>query len=310
MGAYEGVLKTVIPVALMIATGMICRKKRVVLKQGTDGIKSLIVNVCLPAVLFGAFYRTDFNADNALIAAVMYALCAAALGLGFVFKKALKFKARTAPFLTSGFEAGMLGYALYTLLFGADKISYFASVDLGQVLFVFTAYVTLLKKDDGGSVRDSLKTAAKSPVIISIVLGVLFGATGLGRLIGQSAAGGTVQYIIDFIKAPTAAAILFVVGYEIEFVRSDIRPVLSVIMFRMAAVGVLGAAALFALCESIPVNGYMKWAFILMFVLPPPFVLPVYVKSDSENAFISATLSLYTALSLIAFLGISVISKI
>jgi len=63
----------------------------------------------------------------------------------------------------------------------------------------------------------------------------------------------------------------------------------------------LGAAVIFGLGALMPMSDALKWAFVLMFMLPPPYVLPVYVEDDRENGFVSTTLSLYTVLSLAAF---------
>ncbi len=301
-----GILKMILPVLIMIAVGAVCRKKGVVQRQGVAGLKALIVNVCLPAVLIGAFYRAQYSIDIVVTALSMFVICLAALGLGFLVKRFSKAKMRSTPFLMTGFEAGMLGYALFTLLFGAARITYFATADLGQVLFVFTVYLVLLKKE--ASFKDSVKTMVKSPVIISIVLGVVIGATGLGRMVDASAAGETVSYIFEFIAAPTAVLILFVIGYELELKKLNLRITLSTLLARAALMALLCVALLAAIGLIITVSEYLKWALILMFVLPPPFIIPIFVDNSDENAYVSATLSSYTVLSLIAFALIAYLS--
>jgi hypothetical protein len=214
----------------------------------------------------------------------------------------------TVPFLFTGFEAGMLGYALYTLLFGADAVSDFATVDLGQVLFVFTVYLSILKGQKQGSVKQTIKGMVTSPVIISIAIGVILGATGLGSLISASPAGPIVLGIFDFIAAPTAAVILFVVGYELEFGQAKLKLALSVVFMRIVMMAALGALVLLGLSAVIHVSETLKWAIILMFMLPPPFVLPIFGRNEDESAFVSASLSISTLLSLAAFTVIAVLS--
>jgi predicted permease len=305
MDILSGILKTIIPVILLLAIGMICKRKNLIQKSAIDGLKFLVVNICLPAVLFSAFYKAAFSVDIVIITITMFLLCCAVLGLGFLFKKAFRFQARTMPFLMSGFEAGMLGYALYTLLFGADAITSFATVDLGQVLFVFTVYIVLLRKNSGGTLKSSLAAMIKSPVIIAVLAGVVIGAAGLGHMLSQTGAGEVVQYTLDLIKAPTAVLILLVVGYEIGFAKSNIRSILSVVFLRLITMGILCAAIILSIGPVIHMSKTILWAFILMFLLPPPFVLPVYVESEDENAFITSTLSVYTVLALIGFIVIA-----
>ncbi len=308
MDKFLGVVKMILPVLLMLPVGMICRKTGVVKKAGVDGLKALVVNITLPAVLFKAFYSTTYTTANIIITVTMFAVCLAALGIGFLFKRAARLPMRTSPFLMTGFEAGMLGYALYTLLFGAENIASFAMVDLGQVLFVFTVFLSLLKKDESGSFGQTLKSMAKSPVLVSIVLGVIIGATGLGAQLGNSPAGDIVSHAFDFIAAPTAVVILFVVGYELQFSLAGIGAALAAVFSRFAVMALLGAAVIFGLGALMPMSENLKWAFVLMFMLPPPYVLPVYVADDSESAFVSTTLSLSTVLSLAAFAVIAALA--
>lgn len=307
MDKLIGVLQMILPVMLMLFIGMICRKKGIVQKQGIAALKALVVNITLPAVLIKAFYTASYGLGIVVTALSMFAVCLAALGLGFAFKKFTKTQMTTVPFLFTGFEAGMLGYALYTLLFDADAVTDFATVDLGQVLFVFTVYLTVLNGDARRSPKAVIKGMVSSPVIISIAIGVLLGATGLAGIINASPAGSIVMGALDFIAAPTAAVILFVVGFELEFKKAKLSLALSVVFSRLIIMAVLCVLVLFGLGAVIPVSETLKWAVILMFLLPPPFVLPIFGKNENENAFVSASLSLSTLLSLAAFAVIAVL---
>ena len=307
MDKLIGVVKMILPVLLMLPIGVICRKTGIIKKAGVDGLKALVVNITLPAVLFKAFYSTTYSTANIIITLTMFVICLLALSIGYLFKRAVRSRMRTLPFLLTGYEAGMLGYALYTLLFGAENIASFAMVDLGQVLFVFTVFLSLLKKGEGVSLGQTLMSMAKSPVMVSILLGVIVGATGLGALLNSSPAGGIVSHAFDFIAAPTAVVILFVVGYELRFNREGIVVALTTVLTRFAVMVLLGAAVVFGLGALMPLSDNLKWAFVLMFMLPPPYVLPVYVEDDSESAYVSSALSLSTVLSLAAFAVIAAV---
>lgn len=305
MEPLTGVLKVVLPVILMLGIGIVCRKTGLLKKSGIDGLKAVVVNVFLPAVLIKAFYQAEYSLRIVIIAAAMFLVCLLALALGFGVKKAIKGGARSLPFLMTGFEAGMLGYALYALLFGS--VTPFATVDLGQVLFVFTVYFTLLKRNEGGTLKGSLKAMATSPVILAIAAGVALGASGLGQAIGASNAGPIVQGVLDFISAPTAAVILLVVGYELELKKGCILRALAAAGIRLAVMGALCALVLLGVGLLTPVDQPLFWAFILMFLLPPPFVLPVFARGEDESAFVSATLSLSALIALAAFAVITII---
>jgi predicted permease len=139
-------------------------------------------------VLLKAFATTQYTFMDIVIPLMMFAVCFIAWALGKAAGKALHLGSRFVPFLTTGFEAGMLGYALFNMLYGASRTAEFARIDLGQVLFVFTLYKVLLgleghEKADMGRL---LKEMALSPIIIAIFAGVLLGATGLYQALAPS----------------------------------------------------------------------------------------------------------------------------
>ena len=88
------------------------------------------------------------------------------------------------PFTLTGYEAGMLGYALFGILLGSDKITQFALMDIGHVLAIFTVYVALVKSVGGTrqTAGEAIKGILTTPVLIGIVLGVVFSVTGIGGL--------------------------------------------------------------------------------------------------------------------------------
>ena len=49
-------------------------------------------------------------------------------------------------------------------------------------------------------------------------------------------------------------------------------------------------------------------AVMVLFVLPPPFVIPVFRKAPDESGYVSAALSLHTLLSLAATAAIAAFS--
>jgi predicted permease len=298
-------LKVILPVILMLGAGILCRKTNVLRPSGVAGLKAAVMNVFLPAVLISAFWRAEYTPRIIIVTAVMFAVCIAALAAGFGAKTLLRGSTGTLPFLTSGFEAGMLGYALYGLLF--TSITPFATVDLAQVLFVFTVYFTLLKKGEGGTVKSSLAAMAKTPVLYAIIAGVTIGASGLGASMANTAAGGIVQRVLDFVAAPTSAVILLVVGCELELKRGFLARALAASGTRLVIMAVLCALTLGIVGLLTSLDAPLFWAIILMFLLPPPFVLSVFVRDEKEGAFVSATLSIYTLFSLAAFAVITVI---
>ncbi len=300
------VLKTILPVIVMLAIGMLARRKKLIAREGVDAMKSVVVNITLPAVLLNAFATTRYTLMDVVIPLMMFAVCLAAWALGKAAARLLRMPSRFVPFLTTGFEAGMLGYALFNMLYGSARTAEFARIDLGQVLFVFTAYKLLLGLEGREKARPGalLKEMALSPIILAIVCGVLLGATGLYRALEPSGAAGLISACADFVAAPTSAIILLAIGYDLVLGDIPWLNTLKVVGVRFAIMMLLRLALVAVLGWLWPRAG-LGAAVNVMFILPPPFVLPVFADDADQRVYVSSALSVST---LVAILGFGVLA--
>ena len=296
------VLKTILPVMVMLGIGILCRSRRIITREGINALKNVVVNICLPAVLLNAFATTRYTLMDVVIPLLMFLVCVAAWALGRAVGKLLKMPSRFVPFLTTGFEAGMLGYALFNMLYGAGRTAEFARIDLGQVLFVFTLYKVLLGLD--GSKKTDTKTLLRdmafSPIILAIAAGVLLGATGLYEALKPSGVSAVFDACVSFISAPTSAIILLAIGYDL--VLSDIpwRETLKVVALRLVIMLALRTALLWLLGALWPAVD-LTAAVNVMFILPPPFVLPVFADDADQRTYVSSALSVSTLVAIAGF---------
>ena len=302
------ILRIILPVMLMLLIGMLCRKKRIIDRSGIDALKTVAVQIGLPAVLLHTFAAAEYSLATLIVPLIMFLLCVLAWLLGKALGKKLNLQNRFVPFLTTGFEAGMLGYALFTLLYGTERLADFARIDLGQVLFVFTLYKVLLGMEgkEKPDPRRLFREMALSPIILAIVAGVLLGVTGVYQALIPSGAAGVLDACTDFISAPVSALILLAIGYDL---------VLRDIPWREAtkAAG-LRLLIMAALCAGTLLLFHLLWpqaqwdrAVLLMFLLPPPFVLPVFSTDETQRVYVSSVLSLSTLITLLGFVFLAVI---
>lgn len=306
MSQILSVLEMVLPVLIMIYLGYLCNHKGIVSSDGLAGIKSVISTITLPVVLFKAFYVTEYTYKSVFMFAVVFGSCSIALAVGFFLNRFVA-NSKLMPYLLSGFEVGMLGYALYGLLVGTEHLSYMATVDLGQVLFVYTIYLTLLKKSTGRktSVREMLLDMIKNPAFRGVALGIIVGITGIGRLIVNSPAGTIFTESIEMITLPTAGMILIIVGYELSIKKDLLVPIFKTILFRVIVMGVLLCISSCIIFAVIPFDKMLFMAMVLLYSLPAPFIIPLYADVDSESVYISTTLSANTLVTILIFIGLS-----
>lgn len=298
MNAIVQLLEKTLPVFVMLCLGMLCRRRNLLTREGVNALKNVAVNIALPAVMFSAFASAEYTVRSICVPLVIFVLCLFSLYLGHVLCRVMKIPGRLSPFLSAGFEAGMLGYALFAILFPDEMVSSFAMVDLGQVLFVFTVYKVLLARQNG--LKGALKDAVSSPTVWAIAAGLLFGASGLYDALIPSGVSGVIDAVASFIAAPTSALILLAIGYDLTPAQIQWRKTASLIVLRLGVS--LLALVIALLLDRFLLGGMMHiGALLLLFILPPPFVLPVFADVDDERADISSALSALTVVSILLF---------
>ena len=304
MSGFVAVLETALPVFLALGLGMLCRSKGFLTRDGVDALKKTVLNLTLPFVLLEAFATAEYTAAALLLPLLMFGICCLALGLGYLAVKLFRVKGKLTKFLFSGFEAGMLGYALFVLLFPGRSVSEFALPDIGQTLFVFTLYKTLLSgKTD---IRAIGKDMVSTPILWAVAAGVLIGATGLYGKMQQWGIAGILTASSSFLSAPTGMIILLTVGYDLVIREIPWKKTAGLIALRLGIMAVCYAVAV-ALNRTV-LNGVLfEGAMLLMLILPPPYVIPVFADEPEERVQISSALSALTLVTMILFAVCSVV---
>lgn len=302
------VIQMVLPIVIMLGLGMLCRRKNLFDQKGLAGLKSVVGDICLPVVLFNAFFTAHYSAAVALTFLLVYAGFGAALAAGFALRKLAAPHGKFFPFLLASAEGGMLGYALYGVLMGEQ--SGFAAVDLGQTVFAYTAFLGFLSLTDGRkpTAAGLLKNMVTNKCCIGMALGILLGALGVGQWVLSGPAAGVVTGVIAMITAPTSALVLLVVGYELDLDKSLLRPVAVTVVCRLAVMALLLAVVSFVLFRLVPYDKGLQIALMILYALPAPFIIPLFADVGEEGKYISTSLSVHTLCTILLFVAIAAFS--
>ena len=306
---FLSITRMVVPVLLMFLLGWFCHYRRIISAEGLKGIKDLVSGVLLPVVLFNAFFTAEYSEKIALTFGTVYVACALGLAAGFLLRRCAGKHGRFMPFLLTNFEGGMMGYALYGLLY-PGRTHIFAMADIGQTLNAFTVFLITMQAVNSGKVHPGAlaKNAVKNPALIGSLLGVILGATGIGKAVLASPAGGVVSDTISFIAAPVSGLILVIVGYELNFRKNLMKPVLVTAVLRIAVAAILLGLSSLLIFSIIPFDKQLFTALMLAWSLPAPFIIPLFADMDEDAEYISTTLSMETILSILLFIGVAAYS--
>ena len=304
MDKLISVISTALPVFLALAMGMMCRSKGFLTRDGVDTLKKVIVNLTLPFVLFNSFATAEYTMSALILPVIIFITCTIMLALGFAWVKVSKSGSKVAPFLASGFEAGMLGFSLFALLFPDESSSKFAMLVLGQEIFVFTLYKMLLtgKTSPKAIINDFLT----SPTLIAVILGLIVGASGLYDCFRSWGVSTIIESVTSFISAPTGTIILFAVGFDLVLKEINWKKTGNMVAMRLVIAGVM-LGVLILLNRTILNGMIFEGAAVMLFILPSPYVIPIFSDEPSERVQISSSLSALTLITMILFAVCSVV---
>lgn len=297
-------LATTLPVLFLVALGLLLRRIRLISAAAVAELKTLIVSLTLPLVLFKAFATMQFEIHYLWIILAVFLACTLVMLLAARLSFVPGLTSPYASYLMAGFEAGMLGYAVFGAIYGQNNISRFAVIDLGQVLFVFFVLVTRLEHHQGRRLNmgATLLNIIKTPVIVAILLGVTANLSGFYRLLEAQVLTASLLHTAELLAAMTMPLVGLVIGYELHFNRRSLgQSFLTVLLRLLVWVGLALALIHLLLRPLLGIDPLFEAAALVMAVLPAPFVIPLYLQkgAEKERDYILNTLSLGTLAALL-----------
>ncbi len=300
-------LGRVLPVLLLFVLGAVLRRREFLAVTTVADLRRFVLTVTLPSALFLTFLRVDLELRYLPIVVMVFGACVAMLLAGPLLARGAGVRSLYAGPLLTGFEAGMLGYAIYGGVFGQENLYRFGIVDLGQVLFVFFVLATLLTRRATGvtpRARDTVAAFIRTPVIVAILAGIAGNVVGLGPLLDASPISASLLGTLALLGACTTPLIAVVIGYSTTLRRGALsRPARTVAVRLVVWVALALPFSLFVVQGVLGLDPLFAAAVMTMAVLPPPFVIPLYMGADAgdERDYVADTLSLATVVTLVAF---------
>ncbi len=302
-GAAAGILKIII----FLVLGFILRKTGVLKSRDVDGIKKIILNLALPALLFLSFSKLDFSLKLIPVIAVVFAINFIAFWIGVFLNKTLLKKSRIIPLCISTINFGLVGMPLYEAIFGIENLNHYAKLGVGNELFAWFVFYFLfrwhLTKGTSGKGLDL--SVLKAPVIWGLVLGCLFSILGIDMASGSNFAVFGVYRSIEGLSGLASPLILIYVGYNISISGAYLRQSLKITLTRFIVMMTTGySLKALVLDRFIEPTVYSNAAFFLLITLPAIFSIPIlaadYLEED-EVVTVNNTLVLHTLLTIIIF---------
>lgn len=302
---------TAAPILLLIALGVLIRRFEIISAQGIEDFKALIVRVALPSAFFVAFLTVEFEAKYLGIFVFVPIVLFALFGIGFLLQRVparrVPIGRRPTPFLMTGVEFGMLGVGLFGTAYGMSNVWSISVIGLPHELFIWFFYVTVLSATYGSrrSGGEVVVSFLRSPIIIAIVLGTTFNLLGFGDWFTTAIVPRAFIASLEMIATVIAPLILIVVGYGTHVSLRGLAHAAPVVVIRGGLLVIVGAVvAPVIVREILGLPAIFEAAFFTFFILPPPFVIPLYLPrtETTDLQYVNNVLSTHTVFSVVAFL--------
>lgn len=306
MGQPAQIVNQVLPIFFLIFLGNRLRVHSFLQEETVEELKKIVVNIALPAVLFISFTRIELAPSYFTLSLLIFTICVFLLLVGKLLQPFLAPKYSYFPYLTTGFEYGMLGVSLFGSAYGLENLGYIAVVDLGHEVFIWFVLLPLLlaKRDGSGDIRSIISTFIKNPVVIGIVLGLAINLAGFNNQIREIVILGAIVTALEFLSGLTIPLILIVVGYGIHIKLEGIKDVLKIIAIRYTLIiPTVFLVNKFIVRDMFQLGQPFEIALFTLFILPSPFIIPLYMKKGvtQEREYINNVLAIQTVISVVIF---------
>ncbi|MCD4685996.1 MAG: AEC family transporter [Anaerolineae bacterium] len=297
----------VLPILLLISLGYWIRRREFLKASTIDDLRKVVVNITLPAVLFISFLNIELELKYLVLFVTLYLLCIGLFGLGRWLKQPLGVEHEYFPFMMTGFEYGMLGVSLFGSAYGLEAIGYIAVIDLGHEIFIWSFFLALLlmRRDGVTQPTPLLLAVFRSPVMVAIMAGIGLNILGAQEFLTDTVLTGAVMSTLNFLSNLTIPLILIIVGYGIKFELDGARNTFSVIGIRLAMLIPLAVLLNWVLVRGLlDLEEGFEVALFTLLILPPPFIVPLYMRADAsedECRYINNLLTLYTIATIVIF---------
>ena len=296
-----GCVQVIVKIAVLMGIGIFCRKKNILTDEGIRSVKNLVIQIMLPVMIFNSLLSVDYSGDLAVLMIVMFSETALGLVLGFALKRTAKLFDRIFPYMLTCAETGMVGYALIAAILGEDSIHYMAMIGVGPALFAFSVYFSMLSMTVGQKAegKDILKNVATSPTLLASILGMAGGLSPVGGWLLSGSFGAVFSEVVSAITAPVSTIMLIAAGYSFVIRRAVLKEAIKTTVLRYLIWGMFCAVTCFLFWRYMYMEKNMLISLVVFMMLPPSFIITVYVREKDEMEYVSVTTSACLAVTLV-----------
>ena len=249
-------LQNTLELLLIIGLGLLLQKK--IAKQDLKGVKTIILSVALPAVIFVALLKIKLESSLLVFPLLalsfnLIMLLASKYFLSASLPKKENSKKRTAMMLLPSLAPGLSCFPFIVVYLGDDSLALAALADVGNKIFGLILLYMLamhwyhlravknLKASTSSKLRSLALSLVKEPINMVIIIGLLLLAVGLN----MESLPVFLQNTIQKLKILMTPLVLLFIGMAVRIKSGEFSLILSLLARRAGITFCLSAIFLF-----------------------------------------------------------------
>lgn len=305
-------VEVLFPVFFMMFLGFLSRKYSWIKPEQNEGAKKIVFNILFPLLVYHVLAESKIS--ESFVPQIIYVdvlwIIIYIVGKLIVCKGG-KY-ARISPFLLLTCEGGNVALPLYLSMVAKSNAVNILTFDVAGILINFGLLPILVTRElsEKADIRVLLKRIILSPFMLAVIFGIVSNITGVQGHLMNSELGSVYTSTIDMVITPITGIILFTLGYELKMEKSLLLPLLKLGIIRICGCVVI-IIGFFIFFPTYMADNIFKAGVLLYFMCPTGFPVPLQikplVKSEDEENFISAFISLFMITALVAYSVITLI---
>lgn len=306
-------IANMLQVMALLAIGKFLHSTSIINEEAAAGIRKLVINLTLPAVLFLSFINLELSSRYILLFIIILLMHSLFLGTALLLNRIKTLHHPLVPFFCSGCAYGFIGIPFFLAVYGLEQMGQYAVLGVGHEFYLWMLLIPGLQtyyRNEKMSLKKSLATL-KSPVLMAIGVGILFNVLSLDSHLSSFILYRGAFMSVEALASLTTPMILLMIGYSIHLNTAYMKESLKLILMRLAIVfGVGYTVKMLVINQLIAPNPVFNHAFFTFLVLPPPLVVPIFAAtllSEEQGELASSAITLHTLISIGLYMAVVIL---
>lgn len=296
----------------MVFLGLVSRSKNWISWDQKEGAKKIVFGILFPALIFHVIFVSDLSIN--LLKQIVFLDVAWIIVylIGKILSRFVGERYRSlAPFLLMTCEGGNVALPLYISLVGSAYALNIVTFDVAGIIINFGLVPILVSRqvNSGQSAKGLLKNIFTNSFVLAVLLGILANLIGLHGILESIGLATLYGNTMTAVLAPITGIILFTLGHDLKVDLSTLKSLFSLMVIRLVLCGLI-IGGFFLVFPGLMADPYFKIAVFLYFMCPTGFPVPLQLSAlcdgKDQESFMSAFISVYMLITLVAYTLITV----